>query len=115
MSLWPCSSPLSNIAVGSACAATASIPTAASFWSPSSRSAFRAFGVRGPRRGPFDFPKSVEVYLVGSNEQPDPLSSTAVHWDSRAAAAALEAALQRVREGAAASSLCLLLTTVTED
>src|SRR5450759_1026359 len=65
MSLCPFSSSTSNIAFGRAWATTASITTAASFWSPSSRSVLRTFGVRGPRRGPFDFPKTREVYLLG--------------------------------------------------
>src|SRR5258706_10258831 len=68
MSLWPFSSSTSNIALGNACATTASITTAASFWSPSSRSTLRAFGVRVPRRGPFDLPKT-RASLLGLSGQ----------------------------------------------
>src|SRR5260221_12464436 len=42
--------------------------TAASFWSPSSRSTLRAFGVRVPRRGPFDLPKT-RASLLGLSGQ----------------------------------------------
>src|SRR5216683_408204 len=64
MSLWPFSSSTSNIALGRACETVASMTTACSFWSPSSRSVRRAFGVRVPRRGPRCFPKSGTVYRV---------------------------------------------------
>src|SRR2546422_8740982 len=65
MSLCPFSSSTSNIALGRACATTASITTAGSFWSPSSRSGLRTFsGRRGPFRC-FDLPKTLES-LLGS-------------------------------------------------
>src|SRR5256886_11203454 len=60
MSLWPFSSSTSNIAWGSAWETTASMLTAGSFWSPSSRSTLRAFGVRVPRRGPLCLPKTFD-------------------------------------------------------
>src|SRR5579859_1601340 len=68
MSLWPFSSSTSNIALGSAWETVASMTTACSFWSPFSRSALRAFGVRVPRRGPLFFPKSRESLLGLSGE-----------------------------------------------
>src|SRR6059036_1355859 len=64
MSLCPFSSSTSNIAFGSACETTASITTACSFWSPSSRSVLRAFsGRRGPLRWLLNFPKTRESLL----------------------------------------------------
>src|SRR6266699_6650987 len=64
MSLWPFSSSTSNIAFGRACETVASMTTACSFWSPSSRSVRRAFGVLVPRRGPRCLPK-FRMSLIG--------------------------------------------------
>src|SRR5712692_8116874 len=64
ISLCPPSTSTSNIALGSACETTASITTACSFWSPSSRSGLRTFsGRRGPRRCALDFPKTRDSLL----------------------------------------------------
>src|SRR6266852_654894 len=67
MSLWPFSSSTSNIALGRACETVASMTTACSFWSPSSRSVRRAFGVRVPRRGPRCLPK-FRKSLIGEGQ-----------------------------------------------
>src|SRR5260370_20136065 len=64
ISLCPFSSSTSNIAFGRAWETTASMTTACSFWSPSSRSVLRTFsGRRGPRRWLLFFPKSRESLL----------------------------------------------------
>src|SRR5438093_7548423 len=64
MSLCPPSTSTSNIAFGSACDTTASITTAGSFWSPSSRSGLRAFSGRRGALRPLCFPKTRESLLA---------------------------------------------------